>query len=287
MVFTHHASRLTWIMTTYQTIIERLNGRFQQFPQVQAITLGGSLAANSQDAGSDIDLYVYVNDLVPLALREALVAEMGASRTSLNLQLWDLGDEWFDAASGIEIDVIYWWQEWIEAQLARVLDQQQGSVGYSTCFWHTIRHSQLLFDRDGWFAALQAKVNQPYPEALRRDILFKNHSVLRSIIPSYRYQLEKAVKRRDLVSVNHRLAGLLASYFDVLFALNRATHPGEKRLLSKAGQLALLPAHMAEGVTAVLQAPGDEVITAVDHLLDNLDDLLQTQGFDPATSRPR
>ncbi|MFO7682068.1 MAG: nucleotidyltransferase domain-containing protein [Chloroflexota bacterium] len=265
-------------MTAYQTLIERLNGRFQQFPQVQAIALGGSLAANSQDAGSDIDLYVYVNDLIPLANREAIVADLGASRSSLNLQLWDLGDEWLDAASGIEIDVIYWWQKWIEAQLERVLVQQQGSVGYSTCFWHTVRHSQTLFDRDGWFAALQTKINQPYPEALRQDIIFKNHSVLRSIIPSYHTQLEKAVKRGDLVSVNHRLAGL--------FALNRETHPGEKRLLNKAGQLALLPNHMAEQVTAVLQAQGEEVITAVDRLLGNLDALLQTQGFDPATSRP-
>jgi len=134
-------------MNPYQTLIEKLNGRFQQFPQVQAIALGGSLTGNSLDSLSDIDYYVYVNDLIPLSEREAIVHDLGASRTSLNLTLWDLGDEWFDATTGIEVDVIYWWQEWIEEQLDRVLNQQTGSVGYTTCFWHTIKHSQILFDR--------------------------------------------------------------------------------------------------------------------------------------------
>ena len=200
-------------MTHYQALIEKLNGRFQRLPQVQAIALGGSLVGTSQDAGSDIDCYVYVNDLIPLSAREAIVAELGASRTSLNLQLWDLGDEWFDAETGIEVDVIYWWQDWIEEQLDRVLAQQIGSVGYTTCFWHTIKNSQILFDRNGWFASLQTKTDQPYPEKLRQDIIFKNHSVLRNIIPSYHYQLEKAVKRNDLVSVNHRIGWFASELF--------------------------------------------------------------------------
>lgn len=133
----------------------------------------------------------------------------------------------------------------------------------------------------------QAKADQPYPEKLRQDIIFKNHSVLRNTIPSYHYQIEKAVKRSDLVSVNYRIGGLLASYFDVLFALNRETHPGEKRLLTKAGQLSLLPVNMVEEVTAVLQARDNGVITAVNTLLNNLDTLLQGNGIDPITSLPQ
>ncbi len=113
----------------YRQLLENLNGRFQAFPQVAAIALGGSLAGPKHDAGSDIDLYVFVRDLIPLTDRQAIVAELGASRADLNLQLWDLGDEWFDAATGIEVDVLYWWQDWIAAQLDRVLVEHQASVG--------------------------------------------------------------------------------------------------------------------------------------------------------------
>jgi hypothetical protein len=279
---------MTEINSRHEKLARELARRFQAFQTVEAVAWGGSQAAG--DPLSDIDLYVYTSAAIPLDAREVLVAEMGATRADLNLQFWDLGDEWYDAATGIEVDVIYWEPAWIEGQLDRVWRQRQASLGYTTCFWYTLRHSRLLFDRQGWFHGLQQQSEQPYPEALRRAVIAKNHAVLRRVIPSYIHQIEKASRRGDRVSLNHRVAALLASYFDVIFALNRVLHPGEKRLIERAqAHCSQLPAEMADQVEAVLQAVctvDGRVVQQVKALLDNLDDLLRQEGFDPTTSLP-
>lgn len=256
---------------------------FSAFPQVEAIAVGGSLASQAADAGSDIDLYVYTTSVIPLPAREALVAQRGTSRADLNLQFWDLGDEWIDVQTGIEVDVIYWDTCWIAEQIDRVLVHHQAGIGYTTCFWNTVRNSLPLYDRSGWFACLQAQCQCSYPEPLRHAIIAKNHPILRAVIPAYLHQIQNAVRRHDSVSVNHRVAALLASYFDVIFALNAIPHPGEKRLLEIATKrCAKLPQAMCEHIEHVLRATAsadETLVQAINRLIDGLDALLVKEGF--------
>jgi len=268
----------------YHELAFKLGGMFSALPQVEAVALAGSQTSGSVDRISDIDLYVYTTGLIPLADRQALLAASGGvSRADLDLQFWDRGDEWFDAGTGIEVDVIYWDTTWITEQIDRVLVHHQAGMGYTTSFWHTIQNSMVLFDRRGWFAGLQEKAAQPYPEELRLEIIRKNQPVLRSVIPSYLHQIEKAIQRGDLVSLNHRVAALLTSYFDVLFALNRLPNPGEKRLLQIAVErCARLPLGMREQVEDVLRAAAlleDDLPGKINRLVDNLDRLLVEEGF--------
>jgi hypothetical protein len=280
----------TEINATHERLARELARHFQEFSTVEAVAWGGSGVHSAGDPLSDIDLYVYSSAVIPLCAREALVAERQATRADLNLQFWDFGDEWIDAVTGIEVDVVYWDPAWIESQLDRVWRQHQASLGYTTCAWYTIRNSRVLFDRRGWLIDLQQQSQRPYPEALRQAVIAKNHAVLRRVIPSYTHQIEKASRRGDLVSLNHRVAALLASYFDVVFALNRVLHPGEKRLMEWAqAHCTHLPVEMADQIEAVLQAAclGDSrLVQQANTLLDNLDELLRQEGFDLATSLP-
>jgi len=260
-------------------LAEKVAGQFAQLAQVEAIALGGSQTGEYQDSASDIDLYVYTRDEIPLAVRRQIVEKSGgASKASLGLTFWGPGDEWFEAASGIEVDVVYFDAEWMEGQVKQVVELHRASLGYSTCFWHTIRQSRILYDPHHWFQRLQDRCRQEYPEALRRNIIDLNHPVLRGLIPSYYNQIAKAIKRQDLVSVNHRIAALFASYFDLLFSFNRVLHPGEKRLVSFAWtNCQKLPDEMASDIEAVLCASssGDPaLLTHLDRMLDRLDDLL-------------
>ncbi len=110
-------------------------------------------------------------------------------------------------------------------------------------------------------------------------IVAKNFPVLHNTMSSYAHQIALAVKRRDLVSVNHRLAALLASYFDVLFALNRELVPGEKRLLTLANDLPHVPDAMADDIEALLAFTPD-TLAAVPELVAEV-----VGGLEPLVTR--
>lgn len=255
---------------------------YRAFPQVQAIGIGGSRAAGMGLADSDIDLYVYTTGEIPDGARQAFISAR-ASYMLLHNDYWGAGDVWVERDSGLEVDAMYWETAWIEDQIARTLDRCEPWLGYTTAFWYTLKHTRVLYDRDGWLTGLVARCQQPYPEVLRTAIVRHNHAVLREIRHAYLHQIEKAIARADAVSVNHRVAALLASYFDIIFAVNRVPHPGEKRLVALAQALCpSLPEGFAGDVAAVVQASGaptPEVAAALAGLLDRLDDWLQTEGL--------
>jgi predicted nucleotidyltransferase len=258
--------------------------QYTLLPQVEAVALGGSRSTGMAGPRSDIDLYVYIRAPIPIAARREL-AQRWSSQAEIDNQFWEPGDEWIDAKSQIGVDVMYRTVTWIEEQLARVLEQHQAALGYSTCLWHNVRTSQPLIDRHGWYRRLQEWATQPYPEALRTAIVAKNHPVLRKTNSSYLQQIERALERGDLVSLNHRVAALLASYFDILFAVNRHPHPGEKQLLNYAAdQCASRPAGMAADVDALIRAiptGGEDVVAQANKLLDALDQWFQEEGDSP------
>jgi predicted nucleotidyltransferase len=257
---------------------------YRLLPEVEAVVLAGSYTSGAADQYSDVDMYVYSHAPVPLD-RRAEVAAARADYAEVGNEVWEPGDEWIERNSGVKVDVMFRDVAWIEMQLDHVLKQHQASAGYSTCLWHNVRASHILYDRAGWFRALQEVAREPYPEPLRRAIIAKNHPILRQALSSYRQQLKLAVARGDAVSVQHRVAALLASYFDIVFAVNRLPHPGEKRLIAHAQeQCTMLPVAMNERVHALLNAvPLDEqrLLADVDALVDSLDHLLRKEGLLP------
>lgn len=257
---------------------------FGTLPEVLAVTLAGSRTVGMTDPRSDYDMYVYATAEIPVAARRR-IAERFADRLELDNRYWEPGDEWRNSADDLHVDLMYRSPQWIEEQLERILARHEAWVGFSTCFWYNVQTSRALFDRDGWFAALQVRAAVPYPEPLRRAIVAKNYPILRNTHSSYIYQLTSAVARRDRVSVNHRVAALLASYFDILFAVNRLPHPGEKRLVAFAAQrCARLPERMEVDLDALLTAAGGDgsaVLSAAHALLDGLDALLADEGLLP------
>lgn len=255
-------------------LADALAAAFSTVPEVVAVALGGSRPTGAADAASDIDLYVYATAEVPLAFRAGLAGRHGV-RVETDNRVWETGDEWVDARTGMHVDLTYRSPGWAEDQLASVLDRHEARLGYTTCIWHNLATSRSLFDRTGWFARLQIAARRPYPDALVEAIRTLNHPVLRERHGAYRNQILKAAGRRDGVSVNHRVAAFLASYFDVLFAANRTPHSGEKRLLAAASALEHAPPGLTVQVERLLAAAAtssvDELDGAIGALCDGLD----------------
>jgi len=248
--------------------VRRIAGRLFEFPTVHAVVLAGSRGTGRSDSDSDYDLYVYADQEIPSDSRRSLLG----NEAEIGNRFWEPGDEAREPSTGIGLDIMYRSPRWIEDQLDRVLLRHEASIGYSTCFWFNVLHSTILFDRDSWYGRLQARARLPYPDSLRRAIVTKNWPILRRNQSSYRHQIDLAVRREDTFSILHRTSALLASFFDIWFALERSPHPGEKRLLG------CLPDEWSRRVSNVLESQPSQLLEAIDKLLDPLDERLRTES---------
>lgn len=96
---------------------------------------------------------------------------------------------------------------------------------------------------------MKNRFDVPYPKQLKENIMEKNMKLLSDAMPAYKFQIAKAVERNDLVSVSHRTTAFMESYFDIIWAMNELTHPGEKRLVSLCKkQCKILPADFEENI---------------------------------------
>ena len=226
---------------------------FSELPEVTAITLGGSRAGEEYDKSSDYDLYIYCDSIPEDSVRKRIL-EANCSYIEQNNAFWELEDD-CTLKDGTDIDILYRDINDIASGLEYVVEKRQPYNAYTTCIWHNILTCKALYDRDGAFFRLKERFDVPYPDELRSNIIKRGMRLLHGNLPSYDAQILKAARRGDLVAVNHRTAAFLDTYFDVIFALNRLTHPGEKRMLQTAlSKAEILPADFEKNINVLLDS---------------------------------
>lgn len=244
-------------------------------PQVEAIALGGSRAENHFDETSDYDVYIYITSPVPEQIRRDILSKY-CSFMEIGNHYWEDEDN-CTLNSGCDIDLIYRNMEDFKKEISSVVDDFIPHNGYTTCMWHNLKHSKILFDRNGKFAQFQKQYMIPYPKELKKNIIERNMNLLDGYLPSYSHQIKKMVQRKDLVGINHRVTEFLASYFDVLFALNEQTHPGEKRLMEFCKEnCSILPQNFEDNITLLFsnmllkEKTADFTVKQIDLIVDEL-----------------
>ena len=246
---------------------------------VEAIALGGSRAGSVYDEKSDYDVYVYVTAPISENIRREMLSTY-CSYVEIGNHYWEYEDNCV-LNSGIDIDILYRNLDDFCKGIESVVVQCQPANAYTTCMWHNLLQCRILYDRDGRLKAAKEKYNIPYPQRLQQAIVERQLNLMDAAMPAYRIQIEKAVRRRDLVSINHRVTEFLASYFDLLFALNGKTHPGEKRLMELCRKnCTILPENFEENLQALFshmyadESDQPKTIDDIQKIIENVRKLL-------------
>ena len=258
-------------------MVEQLFKELTALPQVEAIALGGSRAGTAYDEKSDYDVYLYCTGEIDDNARMQILSKY-CSYIELGNCYWEREDN-CTLNNGIDIDILYRNLDGIVAEVSSVVEQFNARNGYTTCLWHNIRTCKIVFDRNGRLAAAKERFDVPYPEQLRTNIITRNMNLLHGTMPAYDGQIAKAIKRNDFVSINHRTAAFLESYFDVLFAFNKLTHPGEKRLVQLCKRdCKVLPRNFEENLNSLFAemfVNSDKVAEILNKIVDSLNEMLK------------
>ena len=158
------------------------------------------------------------------------------------------------------------------------MEKHHAGNGYTTCFWHNLKNSRVLYDPHKEFHNLQERFEVPFPKELKENIISKNFRLLTGNLPSYDKQIIKVFDCGDFVSVNHRIAAFIESYFDIIFAINELTHPGEKRMILYAKEHSkILPKDFEENMNELLNSMGstlEHVENNLKNIIKNLEDII-------------
>jgi Nucleotidyltransferase domain/Domain of unknown function (DUF4037) len=233
---------------------------------VVAVVLGGSRARGEADPHSDVDLGLYYDPARPLAIAQlrALAAEIDDRRSEDAVTEiggwgpWINGGGWLEVG-GVRVDWIY---RDLSVVAGIVADCTAGRFsshyqpGHPHAF-HThmymaeVHHARVLFDRDGAFAALQARTS-PYPRALRDAIIRSGWEADFALSTA-----AKSARRGDSFHVAGSLFRCAAVLVQMLFAANERYFLNEKRAVDTAAAFPRCPADFASTVTDVLGAAGE------------------------------
>lgn len=240
-----------------------------ELKQVEAIALGGSRSGDNYDDKSDYDVYVYITAPISEEIRKNILNKY-CSYIEIGNHYWEYEDNCV-LNNGIDIDIIYRNLDDFCGSVSDVVEKYQAHNGYTTCMWHNLLNSKVIYDNDKRLEQVKKRFSVPYPEQLKDNIIKRNYNLLCAAMPAYFNQIEKACKRNDKVSIIHRVTAFLESYFDIIFALNSLTHPGEKRLIELCKQqCTILPNNFETNLNRLF----DDMLVHTEKLNEDIKDII-------------
>ncbi|MBQ7505589.1 MAG: DUF4037 domain-containing protein [Ruminococcus sp.] len=262
-------------------MINSLFEDYKNLKEVEAIALGGSRAGAEYDEKSDYDVYLYISESIDESERRGILKEY-CDVIELGNHFWETEDNCV-LKNGTDIDILYRNLDEFINDVADVAEKHNPRNAYTTCMWHNLKTCKIIFDRNGRLEKAKERFDIPYPPELKKNIIENNMRLLHNSLPAYDKQIIKAAQRGDLNSVNHRVTGFMEAYFDLIFALNEMTHPGEKRLVKICkAQCKILPKDFEENINAVFShmfINPEKTERGLQRIISELNKVLKQKGY--------
>jgi len=225
---------------------------FRNIDEIQAIVLGGSRTTERIDEKSDYDFYVYSETGIDQNIRSKILSKH-CKYFEIGNSYWELEDNG-QLNCGIDFDIIYRNSQQFVKTVADVVENYNAYNGFTTCLWYNVLYSKIIFDKDDVFKKIKERFTIPYPQKLKENIIKRNMALLSDSVISYDKQIIKSIHRKDLINLNNRISAFLASYFDVIFAINELPHPGEKRIMEMClNKCKVLPNGFEKNINGLIQ----------------------------------
>lgn len=269
-------------MINLNEILHRLVADYFELEEIVGLTMAGSKAASLQDDLSDINLDVYLVKPLTEEKRRQIIMKY-ATKIEMNYPSFVTTDHLLLRDFPVELTISFIILEELEWELYNVMERHVAKVGYTTCFICNFMNSTILFDKQGRLKELYEKYASIYPKQLKENIIELNFPLLKDSFSSYYHQLEQAIIRQDMLSIPPRVSKFLASYFDIIFALNDVYHPGEKRIIQiMEDSCHIYPANLNEKIKQLMgyAAQGDiSFLDIMDEMIKELEDILNEQNI--------
>jgi hypothetical protein len=257
---------LEGISQSKRSLLSGLVRELSALPGMAAVVLGGSYAAGTQHASSDLDLGLYYRESAPFSIAEIKKIAERISTSGIPVVTdyygwgpWVNGGAWIYTAGG-KVDFLYRSLEQVERTIDEAargitwLDySQQPTHGFHSVIY--LAETQIcipLFDPGAVIAYLKERVSR-YPERLK-------HSIVQNNLWGAEFTLAHARKYAaagDIYNTTGCLARVSAYLTQVLFALNERYFLSDKRVMAEIAHFPLLPPGYVENLTGLLAHPGE------------------------------
>ena len=263
-------------------IVDELLPLIRSFTSCEyGIAVGGAHAKGVADSESDLDIYLFTRGALKNSERESLTVRYSSKISDIvtwgNEEPFDQGGSdfyfdktkiecWLRNSDNISNSV----SECKEGIVKQELVRWTTTGFYNHCCLSDLKHMIPIEDPCEILLKWQTDIRE-YPPKLREAIIQKHLSGARFWPNNFHYK--SAVERQDIVYTTGIIQQVIHNLIQVLFAVNRAYFPGDKKLEQALGKLDILPERFIERMITLIfpaEKASVETLRAQQHNLQQL-----------------